>query len=168
MHKRTTRLAWVLFGYYLLALVWIILFKMSFSLAQLDRIRAVNLIPFAESMYADGRINRSELVNNILVFIPLGVYLSVLCGQWPFWRKLGSIFGVSLLLELLQYAFSVGVSDVTDLMGNTLGGVIGLGVYALALWLCKDRDKANRLFVILASIGSACLTALLLLLLRGG
>lgn len=71
---------------------------------------------------------------------------------------------MSLAFELLQYALAIGVTDVTDLIANTLGGLIGMGVHALTLLLKKDRDKANRLLSILALAASLICTALLLLL----
>lgn len=42
-------------------------------------------------------------------------------------------FSVTLLYEVVQYIFAIGASDITDLLGNTLGGVIGI-----ALFVCQD------------------------------
>lgn len=166
--KKTMRgLVWALFGYYLMLLLWIILFKMSFAPAGLDRLRAVNWIPFAESAYPDSRINLTEIFSNILIFVPFGLYLSMLKGEWPLLKKLAPIFAASLALEILQYALALGVSDVTDLLGNTLGGAIGLLLYGIVLRLNKSPGKTNRLLAILALAGSVCATGLLLVLLLG-
>ena len=32
----------------------------------------------------------------------------------------------SFLFELLQYILHIGISDITDIMMNTLGGIIGI------------------------------------------
>ena len=53
-----------LFVFYLLALAWIILLKFQFSFAVLDRIRNINLIPFRESVIANGRIDFREIILN--------------------------------------------------------------------------------------------------------
>ena len=89
----------------------------------------------------------------------------MLAGEQPFFRRIAPVAGVSLAFELLQYAFALGVSDITDLMGNTLGGVIGIALYEAVRWLRKTREKANRTFTVLAAAASACCTALLALLL---
>lgn len=81
MKKGLKAVVWCLFIYYLLLLTWIIVFKMQLSLAQLDRYRIVNWIPLAVSAYPDGRLNVSEIFNNVLVFVPLGIYLSLLAAR---------------------------------------------------------------------------------------
>ena len=44
MKRRSTYLAVILFLIYLALLVWIILFKLQFSISDLDKIRSVNII----------------------------------------------------------------------------------------------------------------------------
>ncbi|MBZ9693421.1 VanZ family protein, partial [Clostridium sp. M14] len=41
---------------YLLILTWIIIFKMQFSIQELDHWRSINLIPFQESVIVNNRI----------------------------------------------------------------------------------------------------------------
>ena len=60
---------------YLLILSWIILFKLQFSFSVLDHIRQINLIPFGGSVIANGKIDFDEIINNAIVFIPVGAYL---------------------------------------------------------------------------------------------
>lgn len=50
--------------FYLIALVWIILFKLGFSTADLPHIRNINLVPFAESLIVNGRLDVSEIIKN--------------------------------------------------------------------------------------------------------
>jgi glycopeptide antibiotics resistance protein len=82
--------------------------------------------------------------------------------NWYFLKKITVIAEVSLLFEGLQFIFAIGASDITDFMGNTLGGMIGVGVYIV---FCKlFSTKANKILNVLASIGTICIVALLLLL----
>lgn len=46
--------------------------------------------------------------------------------NWSFLKNITVIAGVSLLFEGLQFIFAIGASDITDFMGNTLGGIIGV------------------------------------------
>lgn len=153
-----------LFVIYMLILTWIILFKMQFSLEGFGRFRNINLIPYAGSVIVNGKVQLSEIFQNIIIFIPVGIYLSMLKSNLSFVKKALSIAGFSLLLEILQYILAVGATDITDLINNTLGGIIGIGIYAAVDAFVKPKEKANRIFNILAAIGTVCLCALLLLL----
>ncbi|MGE7883798.1 VanZ family protein [Bacillus sp. NPDC094077] len=150
---------------YLFALTWIILFKMQFSFQDLPDFRRINLIPFAGSVIKNDQIDIGEILYNVLAFIPFGIYISMLKPRWSFLKKIAVIAGVSLLFEVLQFIFAIGGSDITDLMGNTLGGIIGAGVYVV---FCKlFRTKANKILNVLASIGMIFIFVLFLLLISG-
>ena len=43
--------------------------------------------------------------------------------------KLLIIAGISLLLEITQYILAIGSSDITDLITNTAGGLLGCLLY---------------------------------------
>ena len=133
---------------YLAVLTWIIVFKMEFDLS----LRSINLIPFAESASVNGRVDTSEILLNMVVFIPFGVYLSIIKPKWNFIQKVLPIFLVTLLYEVVQYIFAIGASDITDLLGNTLGGVIGIALFVL---FAKILDKNTvKILNILATIGT--------------
>lgn len=89
---------------------------MEFDLSLLSRmnLRSINLIPFAESASVNGRVDTSEILLNMVVFIPFGVYLSIIKPKWNFIQKVLPIFSVTLLYEVVQYIFAIGASDITD------------------------------------------------------
>jgi glycopeptide antibiotics resistance protein len=153
--KRNT-LTLVLFAVYLLALVWLILFKLQFSIAVMDG-RVVNLIPLLGSFDNNGVIRFSEIRNNILVFIPLGIYIGMLKSKWSFAKKVLATVVLTLAFEITQFIFAIGRADITDVLSNTLGGVIGIGIYALLFKLMKGRT--NKVLNVLAAV----LTALIIL-----
>lgn len=155
------RITMGLLAVYLIVLTWIVLFKMQFSfhdLRQFTDFRRINLIPFAGTAIRNGQLDMQEIIYNILGFIPFGIYVSMLKPKWSFLRKVIPIAGVSLLFEALQYIFTVGGSDITDLMGNTLGGMIGVGVYVL--FSKVFRTKANDILNVIGSVGSVCMLGL--------
>ncbi|GJM79889.1 hypothetical protein HMSSN139_23850 [Paenibacillus sp. HMSSN-139] len=43
----------------------------------------------------------------------------------------------SLLLEIIQYVLALGSSDIDDVLLNTMGGVIGIGIYR---WFRKKNS----------------------------
>jgi len=154
-----------LFAVYLFALTWIIVFKMQFSIQGLPDFREINLIPFAGSVSVNNQIDFIEIILNVLAFIPFGIYISMLKPNWSFLKKIAVIAGVSLVFEVLQFIFAIGASDITDFLGNTLGGIIGIGVYIVFCRLFST--KANKILNVLTSIGVIFLVALVLILISG-
>ena len=77
------------------------------------------------------------------------------------YAKIMMIAGTSFLLETTQYVLAIGRSDITDVLTNTVGGLLGLIVYLMVARLIGNRIKANRLFSILAGIVSVVVIVLL-------
>lgn len=161
--NREKKITICLLAFYLILLSWIILLKMQFSFSALPHIRQVNLLPFRASVIVNGRLYWNEIINNMLVFLPVGAYLSLLMpGRW-FFTKLAVVCSISLSYEVLQFLFAIGASDVTDLFSNTLGG--GLGIAAVWLLTCLFQERAHRLLNRAALVCTALLTALIAVLL---
>ena len=164
--KNRNILTITLFILYLLALVWIIIFKLQFSLDATDRVRTLNLIPLQGSFGDNGFLRVSEVVDNILFFVPFGVYLCMLKNDLPFVKKVLYFMEASLAFEIIQFIFAIGRADITDIFANTLGGILGIGIYALLSKLLKSKTHAviNALAVILAG----CALVLTVVLLAHG
>ncbi|MCO6394942.1 MULTISPECIES: VanZ family protein [Corynebacterium] len=63
---------------------------------------------------------------NIAFFIPVGV-LAYVAFRDARWAVLFG-FGLSLAVETGQYIFSLGYSDIDDLLMNTVGTLVGVGI----------------------------------------
>ena len=161
---KNQRKSCALFALYCLVLLWIVLFKMAFSIEEilvLQSKRSVNWIPF--SYGADvGHFHRKETVLNVLVFIPLGLYFGMF-GLKP-GKALALGLGISLGLELCQLLFAIGATDVTDLLTNTFGTALGLLLYALLRKLYRDKQKADRFINTLATAALILFGAMITLL----
>ena len=84
----------------------------------------VHWIPLVDSL------NLTSLLN-ILLFVPLGFLLpSVWKECRTLTRTLLMGFGLSLCIEIVQL-FNYRLTDVDDLITNTLGTVLGYGLYVL-------------------------------------
>lgn len=149
--------------FYLIALVWIIFFKLGFSTADLPHIRNINLVPFAESVIVNGKLDVSEIIKNGVAFIPYGVFVHILWEQKSFVTQCVPIFATSLLLEVLQFVFAIGASDITDIIMNSLGGIAGI---LIAVCLQKIA-KINWISIIniISFIGAVLMTVLIAILL---
>lgn len=163
MKNKRTILLHLLFVFYLAALTWIILFKMATSYDTIDHgIRSLNLIPFKGAMITNGKINFSEMIDNILVFCPFGIYIGILYRRWNLSNKVLAFFSVSLIYEVLQYIFAIGRSDITDVIMNTAGGIVGLVVYSLLNKICRNERVTEIIVLVCAAFGSAAVSGLLL------
>lgn len=159
-HELVTK---ILFLIYFGILTWIILFKMQFSIHSLPFIRNINLIPFAGTAVVNGQLDYNEIINNIIIFIPFGLYISMLRIDWSFLQKLFPIFLVSLFYESFQYFLAIGGTDITDLIGNTLGGALGIILFMLFSKVLKDKThKVLNILALLTTIAFVILLAVLI------
>lgn len=152
----------ILTGIYCILLVWIILFKMSTpsELLNMSQIRHINLIPF---YYAEEQsYHLSEVMKNVMVFIPLGIYFKLLKFRNKNAILLGA--GLSLALELLQFLLGIGVTDITDLITNTTGTAIGVVLYCVLARIFRRTEWLDKVLQILALLCTLLLIAFFVLL----
>ena len=123
------KLTYAVFGIYFLMLTWLVLFKLRLPFDFVPGIRSLNLIPFYYRQ--ENSLHVKEVLYNVLVFIPMGVYSAIFFRDRPFWLRLLPSFLISLLYESAQYAFGIGASDITDLITNTTGGLLGILLFQL-------------------------------------
>lgn len=112
---------------YLILLTWAILFKFATRLGALPlfmHYRHINWVPFSDPLIVNGKIVLEEMLFNLLAFVPFGFLLSL--------REKHSLltivvrgFLLSLTYEVLQYLLTLGMTDTTDLLLNTLGSIVG-------------------------------------------
>ncbi len=96
----------------------------------------INVIPFS----SEGAMT---YVLNVIMMIPLGFLLPLI---WKEFRKfhlvtlVGLVFSFSI--EVLQL-FNHRVSDIDDLLMNTIGAIVGFGIWTAFRWIIKKAgDKA--------------------------
>ena len=157
------RITIILFISYLVALCWILLFKLGVRFSYMGN-RRVNLIPFSEPLILNGKIDVGEIILNVVIFVPLGVYTGILFERWIFGRKLFFLFLISLIVEGLQFILAVGAFDITDIITNTLGGIIGLTIFKAIEKGFNNSVKAQKFINIISAVGTALMILLLLLL----
>ena len=103
----------------------------------------INWIPFVNLFdYPEMRDILINVIGNTAMFIPLGiVWPSVYKGLDTHWKVISAGIGVSLCIEILQLPFYDRVSDVDDLLLNSLGFIIGYLLYLLAKWVSKKVSR---------------------------
>ena len=138
-NKRSKAKTWVCFLAYLLLLAYVVLISSGLGRVEQEEYR-YNLTLFHEigRYYNVGTTTGNwnlfgfNVIGNILVFMPLGVFLPKLFKKC---QKLSAIFlfslELSLAIELTQLLARIGSFDVDDILLNTLGGILGYIVYSI-------------------------------------
>jgi len=94
----------------------------------------INLLPvvylFDYPVFREALIN---FIGNTAMFIPLGIVWPCVFQQLNTHSKvIAAGMGYSLLIEIVQLPFFDRVTDIDDLILNSLGFVLGYGIYLLA------------------------------------
>lgn len=115
-----------------------------FDAARLLPLR-LNFVPFVNlTDYPERREIILNIVGNSTMFIPVGIV-------WPsVFRKLRKTLpglaagaGFSLIIEILQLPFFDRVTDIDDLLLNSLGYAVGYGIFHLAAFVGKKLRKSS-------------------------
>jgi glycopeptide antibiotics resistance protein len=133
--------------------------------------RSFNLIPFASishylSRGSSGvrRFAFGNITGNVLLFIPLGAYLSVLTKS-TMARTMLIVASASVAVEIVQGVFALGASDIDDVLLNCLGGFIGIQLVFLLTVILGDRDRMRTVVAVL-SVAALPVVSYLLLVIR--
>jgi len=104
-----------------------------------------NLIPFRNTyeyvMGAD-RFNVDIIINNtlgnVLIFIPLGIFLPVLFKKYQSLNQVvvGSMI-ITFTIEVLQFFLQIGQFDIDDIILNTIGGAVGFIIIKQVMRVAK-------------------------------
>ena len=165
MDKKTKTFLIILLAVYSAALTWIILFKMAVRLEDvgIGTVRAWNMIPFRYS--EETSFHLTEVLENVIAFVPLGVYLGML--KTGAWKAILIGAAASVTLEVLQFALGIGAADITDVITNTAGTAIGVGIYLLLTHIFKNREKLDKTLVIVCGVATVVIIILITLLIGG-
>ena len=90
----------------------------------------INLHPFL--MFKQFQIGSTQVVGNLVMLLPLGIYIPLLYPKFPGFLKVFIIcLFVSISIELMQLITSVRSTDIDDVILNTSGAIIGYVLYKL-------------------------------------
>ena len=140
----------ILYTLYFIALMWIILGRMNIS-EFCGKYRGVVLTPFTDEYFYTSKFAHDVcIIGNVLLFIPIGIYLPLFFREKKtFIRIVLSLLCIvfaSLFLETMQYILEIGTSSSTDLIHNSLGGIIGVFIYEVLKRFVSNKiiDLINK------------------------
>lgn len=91
-----------------------------------------------------------NIILNILMFVPLGFLVPLLFKRMQnFWKVYLTGLGVTCFIEIGQLLLKRGIFEPDDILGNTVGAMIGYGMYSLGKYILnwvkyKKRDKGGQ------------------------
>lgn len=146
---------WVgVFAFYIFLLFFLTVFRDGYFLWQFKfywhrPLSDINFIPFVETFKLLGAKSSLDfyynLFGNIGWFIPMGIFIPLLGKRnRGFWHVviIGALISVSI--ETLQFLLSTGVTDIDDVISNTIGTAIGFLLYFMCS-IVKKRIKELKL-----------------------
>ncbi len=106
--------------------------------------RALILVPFSGGEYSNvsSRLIFGKIAYNIALFVPLGFCLRMAIFRNT-WLPALVGFGVSMIVEALQYATARGTTTTSDVLLNTIGAFLG-AVLADGLMRLLIRRRVQR------------------------
>lgn len=151
---------------YLVVLIRIVLFKqvalynLFAAIGSMER--TISIIPFKSLLdMINNNISVTRILENILgniaIFIPFGLLLPIV--QKDMSKKI-ILYGLitSALIEIIQYVFALGSSDIDDLTLNTLGTIIGYLLYKIIHKKARaDTLTAISIIVLVTVLGGFAL-----------
>lgn len=127
-------------------------FAVVFGAVFLNRVavyKEVNLHLLSSYLEAYHNMSPSLIRNiilNILMFVPLGVFLPLYTSKLDKIYKVISIgFLITLIIEIVQYTTGFGIFEIADLLNNTTGVLIGYGLYKS---YCNIRNKEKKIYLL--------------------
>lgn len=135
-HKKCFKIIFVI--YLLLVLVITLIIRETLEFRGTDN-RQLILTPFYEMhnlITATKPIYWfMQILLNIILFIPLGVFLPFMYYPYKKLFLLTALTGLicSVAIETTQYITARGITEFDDVINNTLGAMIGFGIYKLII-----------------------------------
>jgi glycopeptide antibiotics resistance protein len=90
--------------------------------------------------------------------------VGVLFIRWSFRRSILFFFLISLIIEGLQFILRIGAFDSTDIITNTVGGIIGLALLKVIEKVLGDNVKTQKFINTIAAVGTVVMILFLVLL----
>lgn len=128
------------FTFYLLMLLFLTVFRDFYYPWQIKlhlhrSLSQINLIPIVETMKLTRGLSKLDFFynffGNILWFIPFGFGCQALTEKSRSFFKITMMgLALSVSIEVMQFFLYTGVSDIDDVIFNTVGAMIGYGLYS--------------------------------------
>ncbi|MFD1418710.1 VanZ family protein [Companilactobacillus keshanensis] len=147
---KTAKEFWiVVFAFYVLLLFALTVFRDGYFIWQFKfywhrPLSQINIKPMVETLKLVGGKSLVDFIynlyGNIFWFIPMGFFLPALNIKKGFFKVILTGMLISVSIEAMQFVLNTGVTDIDDVIFNTVGTVVGYLLY----WICfKVKKRIN-------------------------
>ena len=83
-----------------------------------------------------------NIILNIMMFVPFGFLLPLVSNKFHvFWKTYLAGFLFTTIIEVTQLLLHSGIFELDDFMNNTVGAMIGYGIYRLFVFVVQKWKK---------------------------
>ena len=158
------KLIYISFAVYMILLVWVIIFKWSNYIAAQECIITYRKLDLAKRFLVCQQsfigFNFIDIVLNAILFLPMGLFFSLLFKKEYFILLIGTVF--SFIFEISQFFTCIGMFNIFDIIGNVIGCLIGYVLFLIFKRIINKRfvDITN---VVIVSLGAPlCIYAIVM------
>ena len=108
-----------------LLVAYILFILMETVLGRESGVGRVELVPFWSYSHPELRM---EILMNYVLFIPFGCLLHLCFGEKFGLRVVIAGFLLSVSIEIVQLVFRIGLFEFDDMIGNTIGCLVGAAI----------------------------------------
>lgn len=159
MIKKILNIVFYIIAIFYVFLMFDLFFRINIISSSSNVSHGYNLIPFKTIWdYVSGEIHVSKtlvihnILGNIAVFIPYGLYLQVLLKNKAFGKSLLIVVVTSISIEMIQFVFKLGAADIDDIILNICGGMIGIIGYKILLKLFRETGKTKTAITLISLV----------------
>lgn len=169
------KLGWLFFGVYSVIVLWqLLIFRILDRFINRDSFNSYfriydeadgffsaktwslnsNIVPFkntfqylGESQHFNLDIVLQNTLGNIMIFVPLGIFLVMLFRRFHTVTKVAMLgFTITVTIELAQFFLRIGQFDVDDIILNTMGAIIGYYLFKsfIKTWKLLKSSNAEK------------------------
>lgn len=127
-----------LFYIYLCIIIYVTLIPFHIVIINLNKnpLDYINLVPFKDIRFQYYHGAYKEIILNVIMLVPFGFLLPII-NKTNIFKVVFYTFMTSLTIESIQLLYHLGSNlthrscDITDLITNTIGGLIGYIIYMI-------------------------------------
>lgn len=124
----------------------------------IDPRRGFTWAPFGWMRFSTEIGTSQEIWFNVVLFVPAALLLTTVAAQRPL-RILVALAALSAAVEVIQGTLQIGSPDLSDVLANSLGSLIGVLLGSAAAYLGKWTTRPSRSDLAVLVVLSAVLIA---------
>ena len=164
MKEYSKKLMYLSLILYMILLIWVVIFKWTNYQAAQECVYTYRKFNLIQRLIACNqcffRFDFIDIVLNILIFLPMGLYFVVILSKKQLILLIGLTF--SLIFEISQFFTCIGMFNIFDVIGNVIGCAIGYLLFLISKKIINKRLINVLNIVIILFCTPQCIYAIIM------